>query len=131
MNNLDGQWTISRNEEAFNEYEYFDTKQAAIDFGKEHFADDNDPPFAFYVGQIESIPMRCNCLADQVIELISEDHADNDGDFGQDYLDNVNTDHVKELDEIIEKAISEWATKHDYHPKHFIVHSIECIEVTE
>lgn len=125
MENLNGKWTIGKNEESFYEYEYFDTKEEAIEFGKEYDGFDGK---GFYVGQIESIPMCAGSLGVQVIEFIQTVHADNDGEYGQDYLDDVKREHIEELDKMIEKAVLEWATKYDYHPKHFFVINIEFIE---
>jgi predicted RNA-binding protein with EMAP domain len=126
MNELNGKWTISRNQEYFNEYEYFDTKEEAIQFGKIY---DEFEGKSFYIGEIESIEMRADSLGDVCIEYICQIHCDNDGEYAQEYLTDVETEHVQELDKLIEKVVLDWATKHDYHPKHFLVQNVEFIEV--
>lgn len=125
MNDFNGQWTISQDEEYFNECEYFDTKEEAINFGKSY--EDFDG-IGFYVGQIEAIPMYTDFLGDHCIEHIQEHHFNNDGEFGQEYLDDVKKEHLVELDEIIKNAVLDWATKYNYHPRHFFVRSVEYIE---
>lgn len=125
MESLNGKWTVSRNEEYFGEYEYFDTKEEAIAFGKSY---EEFEGRAFYVGEIEAIPMHTDFLGDHCIEYIQQNHFDNDGEFGQEYLDDVQKEHLAELDEIIKNAILDWATKYNYHPSHFFVKSIERIE---
>ena len=126
MNELNGKWTISRNQEYFNEYEYFDTKEEAIQFGKIY---DEFEGKSFYIGEIESIEMRADSLGDVCIEYIGQIHCDNDGEYAQEYLTDVETEHVQELDKLIEKVVLDWATKHDYHPKYFLVQNVEFIEV--
>ena len=115
-------WTISKYDENYNEGEYFDTREEAIEFGLNYFEGNK-----FYVGQVEAIPMRADDLGDVCIEYISQVHADNDGEWAQDYLDDVTVDHTKELNGMIEKVVLEWATKHNYHPTFFNVYKIEEI----
>jgi len=130
MKKLNGQWTFSTSEEYFNECEYYDTKEEAIEAAKEYYDEDHeDYGYTFYVGQIEAIKMRADDLADVVIEHIQQDHFDNDGEFGQEYLDNVTKDHLRELDHQLEKLLNDWADKYGYQPKHFFVRNIEAIEV--
>ena len=52
MNELNGKWTISRNQEYFNEYEYFDTKEEAIQFGKIY---DEFEGKSFYIGKLSQL----------------------------------------------------------------------------
>lgn len=125
MNDLNGKWTISRDEECFTEYEYFNTKEAAISFGRTYEAFEGK---SFYIGQIETVAMKLSCLGEHVIEMIQETHQD-DGEWAEDYLDDVKLEHKLELDEAIEKLVFEWATKYDYHPKYFHVQSVEFIDM--
>lgn len=125
MNSLNGMWTISRSGENFNEYEYFETKIEAVQFGLNY---EDFEGKSFYVGQIESIPMHTELLANLCIDYISEHHAENDGEWGTEYLDDVKKEHLLELDEAIKNVVLKWATKHDYHPKHFNVINIDFIE---
>lgn len=115
-------WTISKHDEYYNEGEYFDTREEAIEFGLNYFEGNK-----FYIGQVEAIPMRADDLGDVCIEYISQAHAHYDGEWAQDYLDDVTMDHSKELNGMIEKVVLEWATKHNYHPTFFNVYKIEEI----
>ena len=126
MSELNGKWTISRYEDCFNEYEYFDTREEAVKFGKTYEEFEGK---GFYVGEIESIEMEASNLGDVCIEYIGQIHYDNDGEYAQDYLTDVKTEHVQELDKLIEKVVLDWATKHDYHPRHFLVQKVEFIDM--
>lgn len=126
MDNINEKWTVSQNEESFNQYEYFDTKEKAIAFGRKYKEFEGK---SFYVGQVESIPMRASCLGVQIIEYIQEDHFNEDGECAEDYLNNVKREHIDELDKMLETAILEWAIKYDYQPKHFFVKNIESVEM--
>lgn len=125
MNKLHGKWTISKYEICFNVHQYFDTKEEAIKFGKtyEEFGSKD-----FYVGQVESIEMKTTYLGDLCIEYIRQLHHCDDGECAEEYLTNVETGHIQELDKLIEKVVLEWATEHDYHPKHFLVKNVERVE---
>jgi len=117
---ITGQWTLSKDEEWFGEYEYFETKEECIAFGKEYYEGTY-----FYVGQVEEINMKADGLGDYCIDCIQSHHYDNDGEGAQDYLDDVKYEHIEELDNLIEKVVLDWATRHNYHPTHFSVVNIE------
>ena len=126
MNELNGMWTVSRNQEYFNEYEYFDTKEEAIQFGETY---DEFEGRDFYVGEIESTEMRADSLGDICIEYIGQIHSDEDGELAYDYLSEVKNEHIQELDKLIEKVVLDWATKYNYHPRYFLVKNIEFIDI--
>lgn len=128
MNNLHEQWTISDNEEWFNEECYFDTKEEAIEFGKiyEEFEGGS-----FFVGKISEVRMMCDELAINVLEEIEQQHQNNDGEYADDYLHYVKRDHIKELDVLLEIAILDWAEKYNYLPNYFRVNSIEKIDMSD
>ena len=67
MNNLHEQWTISDNEEWFNEGYFFDTKEDAIEFGKTY---EDFEGRDFFVGKIREVRMICDELAINVLEEI-------------------------------------------------------------
>ena len=78
MNNLHEQWTISDNEEWFNEGYFFDTKEDAIEFGKTY---EDFEGRDFFVGKIREVRMICDELAINVLEEIEQQHQNNDGEF--------------------------------------------------
>lgn len=52
MGNLHEKWTLSDNRDWFNEHEYFDTKEEAIEFGKIYEEVHGE---SFYVGKIREV----------------------------------------------------------------------------
>ena len=128
MNNLHEQWTISDNEEWFNEGCYFDTKEAAIEFGKTY---EDFEGGSFFVGKIREVKMMCDQLAINVLEEIEQQHQNNDGEFADDYLHDVKREHIEELDGLLENVILKWAEEHGYLPNYFRVNSIENIDMSE
>ena len=126
LNVNEGKWTISQDDEYFNEYEYFRTKEDAIEFGKiyEEFAG-----LSFYVGKVRKVDILANGLSDYVIDKISDVHYANHGEFAADYLNYIKTDDMDKLDDVIEKSIIEWANKYGYQPDYFLVDEIDWIDV--
>ena len=123
---LNEKWTISKNYEYFNEYECFETRNEAIEFGKTFYAGDY-----FYIGQIKSVEICACLLAENCIEQIAESHFDNDGEIAEDYLSKVKNEHIEELDKAIEKIVKDWADKDKYNPEYLLVENVEYIEESE
>lgn len=125
MSNIHEQWTISNNEEWFNEEYFFDTKEEAIEFGKTY---EDFEGRSFFVGKIREVKMMCDELAIPVLEQIQEQHIDQDSEFAETYLDNVKREHIKELDVLLEIAVLDWAEKYGYLPNYFRVTDVEPVE---
>ena len=125
MNNIHEQWTISDNEEWFNEEYFFDTKEEAIEFGKTY---EDFRGTGFFVGKISEVRMICDELAINVLEEIEQQHQNNDGEFADDYLHDVKREHIKELDVLLEMTILDWAEKYRYLPNYFRVTDVESVE---
>jgi hypothetical protein len=126
MDNLHKQWTISDNRDWFNEHEYFDTKEEAVEFGRTY---EEFEGRSFYVGKVIEVEMKCGELAINVIEEIQHQHYNCDYEFAENYLDYVKKEHIKELDNILEKAILGWAEKYGYLPDYFKVYDIERVNI--
>lgn len=58
-------WTISLDEEYFDEEYFFDTKEEAIEFGKSY---DDFEGRSFWVGKVKEVKMMCDELAIDVLE---------------------------------------------------------------
>ena len=125
MNNSHEQWTVSDNEEWFNEEYFFDTKEEAIEFGKTY---EDFEGAGFFVGKIREVKMICDQLAIPVLGQIQEQHIDQNSEFAETYLDDVKREHIKELDSLLENVILMWAEEHGYLPNYFIVTDIESVE---
>ncbi len=121
----EGKWTISQSDEYFNECEFFNSKEEAINFGKRYEEFEGE---GFYVGKVKEVKIMASALGDWTIEKIQDIHCDNHGEFAADYLLVVNQNHIDELDNAIEKVITNWADKHKYQPNYFLVNEIEWIE---
>lgn len=115
-------WVIRQDEEYFGSGDEFETKEEAIEVGHDEYYREG-----FYVGEVKEVKLMCSNLGQEIIELLQNYHYSNDGEIAENYLDDVRTEHIKELDEILDKAIVEWATKHSYLPDYFHVVNIEYI----
>ena len=118
-------WSISLDEEYFNEEYFFDTKEEAIEFGKSY---DDFEGRSFWVGKVKEVKMMCDELAIDVLEKIQDLHYNEDEEFAETYLDDVKREHISELDTAIEMAILRWAEAYDYLPNYFKVTNIGLVE---
>lgn len=118
-------WTVSLDEEYFNEEYFFDTKEEAIEFGKSY---DDFEGRGFWVGKVKEVKMMCDELAIDVLEKIQDLHYNEDEEFAETYLDDVKREHISELDTAIEMAILRWAEAYDYLPNYFKVTDVELVE---
>ena len=118
-------WTISLDEDCFNEEYFFDTKEEAIEFGKSY---DDFEGRSFWVGKVKEVKMMCDELAIDVLEKIQDLHYNEDEEFAETYLDDIKREHISELDTAIEMTILRWAKTYDYLPNYFKVTDIELVE---
>ena len=142
-----GQWMLNKEYgERWEASEYFDTKEEAIEFGvsllKKYnsldddgksdmdlsdglniYPDDYENIYIFYVGQIEAIGFPD--VVDNLLETISETVYDEVGEYSDGYLDDVTTEHKKELSDLIH----DWAKRNDYLPNCYIIGATEEINI--
>jgi hypothetical protein len=113
-------WTYSYNGEDYDSYEYFDTKEEAIEYVE------NDFTVGVWIGQVD-YDFKPEIDADRVIEEIQNDAYRNSVEWGDTYLEDVTQEHEQELQEELQKALDKWIDKHNYHPNFFsIKNSFYC-----
>ena len=142
-----GQWMLNKEYgERWEASEYFDTKEEAIEYGvslvKKYNSldddgksdmdlsdglnmrpDDYENIYTFYVGQIEAVGFPDE--VDMLLETISERVYDEVGEYAEDYLDDVTTEHKKELSDLIH----DWAKRNGYLPDCYIMGATEEINI--
>jgi hypothetical protein len=67
---------------------------------------------------IEDI-LSSNDYAEDVINAIAENTCDNYGEYAENYLEDVPTTQMDELDFMLKNTIAEWLRKHNYKPNIF------------
>ncbi|RXZ78028.1 hypothetical protein EBB07_28640 [Paenibacillaceae bacterium] len=122
-----GKWTFSGNEEFFNEGKYFDTKEQAIEEGKQYF--EKDYYNSFYVAQVEEVGNGATVDVDSILEHITDSMFDELGEVAEDYLSHVKTEHYEELELQLVEVIDAWINKYNYNPTFFIVANTERIDM--
>jgi hypothetical protein len=142
-----GQWMLNKEYgERWEASEYFDTKEEAIEYGvsllKKYNSldddgksdmdlsdglnmrpDDYENIYTFYIGQIEAVGFPDE--VDMLLETISERVYDEVGEYAEDYLDDVTTEHKKELSDLIH----DWAKRNGYLPSCYIMGATEEINI--
>jgi hypothetical protein len=128
MKNLEGKWLVNLIDyDVWDSVKWFDSKEEAIEYGKKEFsALFNGERGIFYVGQIESyIPFICG---DRILEQVSEDAYIEVGEPAEDYLSNVKIEHVRLLEERLNKVLNEWIEETNNQPNFFKVVNVEKVE---
>lgn len=143
-----GQWMLNKEySERWEACEYFDTKEEAIEYGvsllKKYNSLDDDGKsnmdlsdginmhpddceniYIFYVGQIEDVPLPDE--VDMLLERMSESVYDEVGEIAEDYLDDVTTEHKKELADLIHG----WAERNGYLPDCYTIGATEEVNLS-
>lgn len=143
-----GQWMLNKEYgERWEASEYFDTKEEAIKFGisllKKYnsldddgksdmdlsdglniYPDDHENIYTFYAGQIEDVPLPDE--VDMLLERMSESVYDEVGEIAEDYLDDVTTEHKKELADLIHG----WAERNGYLPDCYTIGATEEVNLS-
>ena len=140
----DNQWVCApeRDCDIWEAAEYYDTKEEAIEAGKEvatqwnlgnkdanvedvlgSWYEDTETIDSFAVGQCNSPTISVD--ADGILEQIAEGVYDQCGECAEDYLDDVLDDHKQEL----ENVILSWFEKHKYYPRCYSIGNIENVVI--
>lgn len=123
----EGKWIYNSDEEVWMNCEHYDTKEEAIQAGKEDYEGDSQ----FFVGQIKNMNIGVGVDADRILDDIAENVYDEVGEAAEDYLGSVRKDELSELEDLLNDALRQWMDKHDYKPKYFSVENIESIPLSE
>ena len=116
----DGKWTLSIDEELFNEHEYFDTRKECIEFGKEHFEGES-----FFIGQVKTYsPKITKYEVEKLIELLQEDAYELVGEVSDNFLTDVTDEQAERLGKIFTRVFKK-VLKEDFMPNFFAVENIE------
>jgi hypothetical protein len=120
-----GQWMYNfGDEEHWNECKYFDTREEAIEAGKQEAIVREKE--SYQVGQIQNfIPKIC---ADSILEQISEDAYEECGDNVGDYPYTNNEDE-KKLQDMLEEVLERWMDKTGNYPTFYKIRCVENITV--
>ncbi len=119
MKSLQDKYCYSLNQEEF--YGDFDTKEAAIEQGKEEALEEGQ--HEFFIGVCEEYTPSVSAW--QVIESIQEDAYDKHGEYSQAYLDDVSNEHKEELQDKLNEVLSKWIEEHNYIPDFWGVKDVE------
>lgn len=117
-------------EEWWSDCEEFDTKEEAIKYGKEVSKDDDLS--GFWVGQC--VPYK---ISDSFIEYVdvteklSENVYDNIGEAAYEYLNDVKEEHLKILNNKLQKVLIDWLKEYKYEPNFFSIINTSWIELEE
>lgn len=115
----------------------YNTKEEAIEAGRKYFKEwrEEDPDdfieetggVQFQVGQIKKYVPYIN--VEQVLDEVGKRAYDDCGEWAEEYLYDVKSEHQKELEEKLNQVFSEWIEKYGYEPRWFNVHNIRAVTI--
>lgn len=118
-----------------NNNEYFNggicqTRKGAIKNGIKDIRERQIIMGTLYIGKVNYFVPTIN--ADLILDTIAQDASDEAGEFTDGYLDNVNVEHVNELQEMMQKAYEKWENKHpEYMARFYLVTETEELDIEE
>lgn len=104
----------------------YDSREEAIKEGRKEAVEYERNNFK--VGIVEDVP-NFGIDVDKVIEDIQNTMYDEVGEIAEDYLDDVITEHLLELEEQLNEVFYKWQEKYNYKPTFYRVASEEIIDV--
>lgn len=120
-----GKWTISQDEEYWLYSEKFDSKEKAIEFGKEEFCHED-----FYVGQIYNIEFDGKDLYDpseRIIEELDIELYEEIGEVSEYWRDEITREQELDLNKMINEAVLKWIEKNKLQPNCFKIDDVELV----
>lgn len=119
-------WTYSFDEEHYTGK--FDSREEAIKEAKEIDEDyKGNAEGRFWVGKVQKV-FPSGVQIDTILEDVAENTAVNSSsypEYGQGYLDYVDSEHVRELEQSLNDVLFSWMDKHKYNPDWFEVVDVE------
>lgn len=120
-----GQWMYNfGDEEHWNECEYFNTREEAIDAGREEAIAREESQYQ--VGQIVDFVPRIS--AEYVLEQISEDAYEECGDNVGDYPF-TNKEDQQKLQEMLDEVLERWMDKTNNYPTFYKIEKVENLSI--
>lgn len=114
-------WLYSENEENFYG-ETFYTKESAIEAALE----DENIGEVFYVGKQSQVNIS-GVNVSTILEDVAENTAQGFDGFGDDYLEDVKGEHMRELEDALDEVLFKWIEKYNYKPDWYEIVDIEMI----
>lgn len=127
---------LNADQEVWKSTERFNTRIEAINAGIQGLAEKDEDIFGeipeigttnFAVGRISEYKINFENVAEEIMDIISEDTYDYLGELARNYLEDVEDDQKKRFAGVIEKFFKE----EDLMPKYFNVVDIEEYDITD
>lgn len=114
-------WLYSNNEESFYSDTFY-TKDSAIQAALE----DEEMEDVFYVGKQSPVNIS-GVNVSTILENVAENTAQGFDGFGDDYLEDVKGEHMRELEDALDEVLFKWIEKYNYKPDWYEIVDIEMI----
>jgi urocanate hydratase len=122
-------WTYELySEEYWTSGEDFDTKEEAIEAGKEAALDEEEIS-SFYVGQIKDFIPKINTW--RITDDLMEDAAEQCGKASDSFLDGITEEQRQRLSELLDEALSKWLDETNNHPDFYGIDNVKVIAILD
>jgi hypothetical protein len=123
-------WTYELfNEEVWTSGENFDTKEEAIEAGREAIKDDKLEIDFFWIGQIVDYIPTINEY--RIIDDLVEDAAEQCGEVSDSFLDGMTEEQIKQLGLLLNETLNKWLEETKNQPNFYRIVNVESIAVKE
>ena len=123
-------WICGWSEDSWDGCCEFDTKEKAIEWGRDEYQTfDVD---GFFVGVKRPYVISSNIIdAETVLERINDSIFDDMGECAEDYLGDIEGTQIEELEKELNAVFHKWVKKHKLRPTFYEVIKVEEIELSE
>lgn len=121
-----GKWLFSQNEEYWDSVNEFDSKEEAIEFGKEEY-----PYEDFYVGQMYDLKFEEKELYDsseRIIGELSDNLYEQVGECSENWWISITKEQEEDLNKMINETVIKWIEKNKLQPSCFKIDDVELIK---
>jgi hypothetical protein len=121
-------WSYSINDDYKYNGELCKSREEAIQRGIEDALDEELTTGTLYVGKINNFVPVVD--ANVVLERIMEDASYEAGEFAEDYLKYTKSNHVNELQAMLQKSYEEWESRHsEYRATFYLISETEEFDI--
>ncbi|QBP91205.1 hypothetical protein E1A90_07570 [Bacillus mycoides] len=121
-----GKWMINGHADGIWSSDYFNTREEAIEEGKKEC--DFKSGEKFYVGQVSKEEISIGINVDSVLDDIAVNVQEQVGEVADDYLNHIDKEDYKVLEERLLEVVQAWMKERNYEPSYFKIVNTECID---
>lgn len=123
-------WSYSINDDERYNGEICESRERAIELGINQAINNEETLGTLFIGTVNEFAPTD--FADTIIDMLCNQACNEAGEFADDYLLNVEKDHMDELNDGLQAAFQVWESNHpEYKPTFYTVSNVEKFDIEE